>query len=145
MPCLKKPGMTAMAASLSRLSLAVVVTLMAAAVPVSGWAKDVLRCGWYQNPTPGNHFLTDADGEWVIGLQGGETAAGFDDLPAEAFAFEGRWVAVNGYYGYYGYGCACLRGQFGPVGSEKVIRITGMKPLPLSRCQSDPALPGLGG
>lgn len=111
------------------------------AAPVA-MADEVLRCGWYQNPTPGNHFLTDADGEWVIGLQGGAPAAGFDDLPAEAFDFEGRWVEVNGYYGY---GCACLRGEFGPVGSEHVNSVSAMKPLPLSRCDSDPKLPGLGG
>ena len=29
--------------------------------------------GWLQNPTPGNWWLVDRDGEWTIGTQGGET------------------------------------------------------------------------
>jgi hypothetical protein len=24
------------------------------------------RCGWYDNPTPGNVFFDDADGSWTI-------------------------------------------------------------------------------
>lgn len=108
------------------------------------WAKDVLRCGWYANPTPGNHWLTDRDTTWTLAMQGAMSAPGWDDLPATAFDFESedRWVRTNGYYGY---GCACIRGRFASVASGAVIRVTGMTPLPLSRCLADPDLPMAGG
>jgi hypothetical protein len=28
------------------------------------------RCGWLQNPTPANWWLTDRDGTWTISAQG---------------------------------------------------------------------------
>ena len=34
------------------------------------------RCGWYENPTPGNVTLTDRDGTWIIAMQGGHEAKG---------------------------------------------------------------------
>lgn len=58
------------------------------------------RCGWFSNPTPGNAWLTDRDGEWIVGTQGGAQADG--DWPSFA---DSQWVATNGSYGY---GCACM-------------------------------------
>lgn len=29
-----------------------------------------LRCGWWQNPTPGNAWLNDRHGRWTVGSQG---------------------------------------------------------------------------
>jgi len=63
------------------------------------------RCGWLDNPTPGNVTLTDKDGEWVIAVQGGYRAEGADDLPD----FNREWVAIGA--GSYGYGCACARSR----------------------------------
>ena len=105
-------------------------------------ANEAKRCGWYANPTPGNHWLTDRDATWTLSVQGGAAAPGWLDLPPEAFAFDGRWVAVNGSYGY---GCACVTGTFGPASKGKVIRVTALTPLPLARCEADPALPGATG
>ncbi|CRY57953.1 Uncharacterised protein [Yersinia pseudotuberculosis] len=34
------------------------------------------RCGWFENPTPANATLTDRDGMWEIGTQGGYQAKG---------------------------------------------------------------------
>lgn len=34
------------------------------------------RCGWFENPTPVNATLTDRDGMWEIGTQGGYQAKG---------------------------------------------------------------------
>jgi len=100
------------------------------------------RCGWYHNPTPANHWLVDRDGEWTLSLQGSEPVPGFQDLTTDAFDFGDAWVKTNGYYGY---GCACIDGVFGPAGSGEVAAITRMQPIALARCERDPALPGADG
>jgi hypothetical protein len=49
-------------------------SLLAAAAFASLAAVPALaerRCGWLENPTPANYCLTDRDGEWTIGVQGG--------------------------------------------------------------------------
>lgn len=91
-----------------------------------------MRCGWYSNPTPGNHWLEDKDGEWIIGVQGGHQAEG--DYPPEFGT--SQWIATNGYYGY---GCACLSVK---VDKKKslVLEVASAKARPLSACQNDPAL-----
>lgn len=95
------------------------------------------RCGWYSNPTPANHWLQDADGEWTLSVQGmGDRDSGFFDAPWGP-APPNSWVETNGHYGY---GCACFEGEVDPATgwATKVISVT---PLPLSRCKDDPALP----
>lgn len=88
-----------------------------------------MRCGWYENPTPGNHFLTDADDEWTIGIQGGHQADG--DYPPN---FPDKdWVATNGSYGY---GCACLSVKVSQAKSE-IVKVASAKARPLSACRSD--------
>jgi len=117
---------------------------LAFALPAqAGLAADVMRCGWYANPTPGNHWLTDRDGTWTLSTQGGPEVSGWMDLPAEAFAFDGsNWVETNGSYGY---GCACITGRFGTAEAGEVIHVTRMKALPLSRCTADRNLPAAEG
>lgn len=98
------------------------------------------RCGWYANPTPANIWLNDADGEWIISIQGREPAPGFWDAEqVGSFDDPGYWVRVNGYYGY---GCACLDGDFAQLkGAETFVnRVDKVTALPLKRCESDPAL-----
>ncbi len=90
------------------------------------------RCGWYSNPTPGNHWLTDADGEWIIGVQGGHQAVG--DYPPE-FG-RSQWIATNGYYGY---GCACLSVKVDKK-ERLILEIADGKARALSVCQNDPKL-----
>jgi hypothetical protein len=111
------------------------------ALPAHGaFAKEVMRCGWYANPTPGNHWLTDRHATWTLSTQGGPEVPGWMDLPAEAFAFDAasNWVETNGSYGY---GCACITGTFGPAVNGEVLRVTKMKALPLARCEADSHLP----
>lgn len=91
-----------------------------------------LRCGWYSNPTPGNHWLEDKDGEWILGVQGGHQAEG--DYPPE-FTIS-QWMATNGFYGY---GCACLSVKVDKK-EGLVLEVAGAKAHPLSACQNDPAL-----
>ena len=39
-------------------------------------AQFEMRCGWFSNPTPGNVWLYDRDGEWTIEVQGGYRVEG---------------------------------------------------------------------
>jgi hypothetical protein len=93
------------------------------------------RCGWIENPTPGNWSLVDRDGEWLIGAQGGYQAPGLDEFPDLT---EGEWKVTNG--SSYGYGCACLDGKF-DASTHRVERIDHIRQKPLRACSSDPALP----
>ncbi|HEY2847367.1 MAG TPA: DUF4087 domain-containing protein, partial [Pyrinomonadaceae bacterium] len=43
------------------------------AAPVVRIASET-RCGWFSDPTPGNEWLNDRDGVWIIGVQGGYQA-----------------------------------------------------------------------
>ena len=96
------------------------------------------RCGWLENPTPGNWWLRDAHGLWIISAQGGPYAEGVDKLPAPA---PDRFVATNGHYGY---SCACVSGTFDDH-AERMTRVDATRALPLSVCRGDKALPAPGG
>lgn len=106
----------------------------AAAVAKTGksTAADVTRCGWLLNPTPGNFWLDDKDGEWIIGTQGGHQAEG--DYPPEYT--KSQWVKTNGNYGY---GCACIRGTFNSE-TKEVGAVTKATARPLSACRKDKTL-----
>jgi hypothetical protein len=113
------------------LLLALATALSAAALP----AAAETRCGWIVNPTPGNWWLTDADGDWILMTQGSEGVPGMDLIPD--LTANGEWVEVNGSYGY---GCGCM--EMDTDGLETVFEILSIRQLPLSRCKNDPALPG---
>ena len=92
------------------------------------------RCGWLANPTPGNWFFSDRDGEWVLGMQGGRQVRGLDTLPDLTVR---EWVVTNG--SSYGYGCACLTLTAGP---DRTVRsIAAFRQRPLSTCRADKRLP----
>lgn len=98
------------------------------------WAAKT-RCGWLVNPTPGNWWLTDRDGDWVLMTQGQEARdAVMDNLPEFD---QSQYVATNGYYGY---GCACLSVDLDAAG-ETIVRVHSGKTIPLARCRNDPSLP----
>jgi hypothetical protein len=102
-----------------------------AATPGSS-SRPVLRCGWLDNPTPGNVWLTDRQGQWLIGEQGGYQARGdWPDFPAR------RWVRTNGWYGY---GCACLS-VLDDAAGHRILRILGGRSRPLAACLGDSRLP----
>ncbi|MFI8617082.1 DUF4087 domain-containing protein [Acidovorax sp. NPDC077693] len=93
------------------------------------------RCGWFDNPSPGNADLLDAGGSWSVAQQGGHQAQG--DWPT----FAGKhWVRTG--VGSYGYGCACLTGRF-DADSQAVLTIARSRSRPLSACRADKALQGL--
>jgi hypothetical protein len=106
------------------------VCLLAAASTAS--AENL--CGWLENPTPGNWWLTDKDGPWIIMAQGSYEAQGMDmigDISAHDY------VATNGNYGY---GCACMDVMTDPD-NKKITMIHSFEQLSLAKCENDGALP----
>ena len=91
------------------------------------------RCGWFSNPTPGNIWLYDRDGEWTIGVQGGHQVEGDWDWPV----FKSKqWVQQNGHYGY---GCACLQLRVDRC-TYTVQAIKSSRVRPLASCRHDRSL-----
>ncbi|KEH12092.1 hypothetical protein GY15_23370 [Delftia sp. 670] len=116
--------------------------LLAAVMCVGPWLasaagpgpSNAMRCGWFDNPTPGNASLTDSQAEWTIGQQGGHQARG------EWPHFTDRdWVRTS--HGSAGYGCACLKVST-DNGKEQIVQIFSARARPLSACRKDPALKG---
>ncbi len=93
--------------------------------------KAETRCGWFDNPTPGNASLHDREDEWIIGVQGGHQAEG--DWPEFG---PRQWVETNVHYGY---GCACLSVEVDRE-SGRVLKINSARARPLSACRRDRAL-----
>src|SRR5687767_11933600 len=92
------------------------------------------RCGWFSNPTPGNVWLNDRDGEWIIGIQGGYQTEGDWDWPEFK---KGQWIRTNA--GSYGYGCACLQVRVDKE-TNRVLEIKGARSRPLAACRKEPSL-----
>ena len=91
------------------------------------------RCGWIQNPTPGNWWLDDAQGMWVIRSQGAEDEPeGMDLIPDIS---ERDYVRTNGNYGY---ACACMRVETDD--NDHITEILSFGQLKLSQCENDKAL-----
>lgn len=108
------------------------ITLGAASAEAAEAADKVqTRCGWFDNPTPGNAWLHDRDGEWIVGIQGGHQAEG--DWPEFN---RSQWVRTNGSHGY---GCACLKVAVNPE-THEIVAIHAASARPLSACRKDPAL-----
>ncbi len=96
-------------------------------------APGELRCGWYHNPTPGNHLLFDRLGRWILNTQGSQTP-GMNRMPDMTTS---GWVRTNGYYGY---GCGCVRMTVNHR-TRQVLRIHSGRPVPLRQCRNDRTLP----
>ncbi|MBT9370965.1 DUF4087 domain-containing protein [Rhizobium sp. CSW-27] len=96
------------------------------------------RCGWVQNPTPGNFWLDDRDGSWTILTQGSdEEPEGIDALPDLS---AGEFVETNGHYGY---ACACLSVETNRA-EMRITRISSARQLPIATCRTDRTLPDPG-
>ncbi|WP_203141921.1 DUF4087 domain-containing protein [Marinobacter mangrovi] len=88
------------------------------------------RCGWLDNPSPGNYWLIDRDAVWVIAEQGGKRAENSEFLtPTD----ESEFVNMN--HGY-GYSCACISAET-DENHHSVNSIIFYKQLPLIRCNTD--------
>lgn len=94
------------------------------------------RCGWLVNPTPGNWWLTDADGDWMMSVQGGDSLD--DNSWGKVPELGGKeYVATNGSYGY---GCACLSVNV-DKNAMQITKVFSGKNLPLKKCRTDKNLP----
>lgn len=106
------------------------ILALALAAFLPGVAMAETRCGWLANPTPGNWWLTDAEGTWTLMVQGGRPAPGMDVMPDMTTR---GWVKTNGNYGY---GCACFEMSVDRA-SRRVIEVRSARALPLGRCEAD--------
>ena len=113
-------------------NVAMATALIASAVHADP-GEPQLRCGWFENPTPGNASLTDKGGEWLIGIQGGHQADG--DWPTFKPA---QWVRTN-HPTSYGHGCACMKVTV-DAKEKLVLKIHSAAARPLSACRNDRAL-----
>lgn len=117
-----------------RLALFLLPAVLLTAVSAQGQRGVERRCGWLSNPTPANFWLTDRDGEWLLGAQGGYQAPGMDDMPDMTGC---GWVRTNGNYGY---GCACMTVRTDRQ-SRRITRLVSAQPAPLAQCRRDRRLP----
>jgi len=113
------------------------ISLACAAATLLAMASSALaaetRCGWLQNPTPGNWWLDDAENTWTIMTQGSDDEPeGMDLIPDIS---EHDYVKSNGNYGY---ACACMSVE--TDGEEHITRILSFRQLKLAKCQNDKAL-----
>lgn len=92
-------------------------------------------CGWVQNPTPGNWWLTDKDGDWIMTAQGQDFEPEGMDLIGDIS--EHDYVASNGNYGY---ACGCIKADV-DLKSSRITTIHAFRQLPLSKCENDSNLP----
>ncbi|WP_342165044.1 DUF4087 domain-containing protein [Methylobacterium sp. SD21] len=93
-------------------------------------AKDETRCGWFDNPSPGNASFYDRDGEWTIAIQGGHQAKG--DWPP---TFPPAQYVKAG-TGSYGRGCACFEASF-DAAEHVVVAIKAARSRTLKECRAD--------
>jgi hypothetical protein len=107
------------------------VIILALSIPAAALAET--RCGWVQNPTPGNWWLTDRDGEWTMMAQGSYEAPGMDNIGDIS---AGDYVATNGNYGY---ACGCMEVDTDRQGT--ITQIYSFRQLPMRKCTKDNALP----
>jgi hypothetical protein len=120
---------------LMRGSLLLCATLLAAtsgADSAAAQTRPENRCGWYQNPSPANHWLTDGRGRWIIGSQGGFQALGIDKIRQ---APRTEWVTTHP-NGSYGYGCTCMVVRTDAANS-RILQIYSSRLVPLANCRRD--------
>jgi hypothetical protein len=127
----RAPSTTTFFAALGAATLLLALPARADAGPPAA-VRTTLRCGWFDNPTPGNASLLDRDGEWTIALQGTYEARG-----AWPRFKPSDWVPSG--HGSAGHGCACLR-VVTDDDERNVVEILSSRVRPLSACRQDRTL-----
>ncbi|ODS05466.1 DUF4087 domain-containing protein [Vibrio scophthalmi] len=93
-----------------------------------------MRCGWFDNSTPGNMSLLDRDGSWNISVQGGEAVD--DDsmaIVSQVTENQDEFVRTNRNNGF---SCACLTVD-SDIESFTIVKIHQAKQLLLKQCLED--------
>lgn len=116
----------------SVVTVALFSVLSAQAAPQSAPLLQEKRCGWYWNPTPGNAWLVDAKGQWLISSQAPSAPEAEGEWPS--FPDQSQWVVTNA--GSYGYGCACMT-VTRQKGSKNISKIIESNAQPLAICLAD--------
>ncbi len=109
--------------------------------PVFASATTDVRCGWYANPTPANHWITDGQGDWIIMSQGSHQAQGSETI---AMNTEDKKLWVKTSPTGYGYGCACATVTYDLVPGQKYQLVKSLRNLrqqALKICRTDKNLP----
>lgn len=100
-------------------------------------SKEVI-CGWIDNPSPGNQWVTDSRGTYFIARQGAAQANGVDLIqPKEELGF----VRKNGDYGY---SCGCLVVDLATDYSKQIIKVYSYRQKKLDVCKGDRKLKSAG-
>ena len=92
------------------------------------------RCGWIDNPTPANYWITDSEATWIMSVQGGFQAQGLDEL---AYPDQKEYVKRNGNYGYW---CGCVS-VVSRRSDHHILKIMSSRAKKLRDCLQDPNLP----
>ncbi len=112
-------------------------TILALVMSQAAPAAAERRCGWLANPTPGNWWLTDADGTWILGVQGGYQTPG--DYEIRGYD-QNEWVTLYPEGGpNYGHGCACLDVVVDHA-TKYILSVEDGFYQPLSVCEGDSKL-----
>lgn len=92
-------------------------------------------CGWIDNPTPANYWITDAAGLWVISAMGGYQAEG--DVASQND--DNQVIYTNGNYGSW---CGCVKATTtdSRKNGRRIVKIVSSKVLPLSKCLNDSSI-----
>ncbi|SEH85075.1 Protein of unknown function [Rheinheimera pacifica] len=112
--------------------------LIALSIFVSSYAYSAdTRCGWLENPTSANVWLSDKDGSWAISIQGGYSV----DDESMALAFLGmenkdNFVRTNRNGGF---SCACLVVDV-KTDDGSISKIYKAEQLLLKQCLEDIAI-----
>lgn len=115
-----------------RFSLPFLAGLLAVAQPLAAAEN---RCGWIQNPTPGNLWLDDSQGSWLLSAQGSDDEAlGMENISDFS---ERDFVRTNGNYGY---ACACMKVETDSA-AKRIVAVYSFKQLALAKCEKDARLP----
>ncbi|ELZ5938906.1 DUF4087 domain-containing protein [Providencia stuartii] len=91
-----------------------------------------IRCGWLDNPTPGNLWLIDRDAEWSISQQGGHESEGIEKIIDNSID-PSEIIYTNGNYGVR---CACLSVEVDNK-SKTIIKIYSFDLLKIKQCRDD--------
>jgi hypothetical protein len=116
-----------------------IATIQSAANITTPAPSGEVRCGWIENPAPGNLWLIDKDATWTITSQSqaeGPDADGIDNIPQgdpKQFIDTSRGAG-------HGYSCGCLTVETSAK-DQRITKVVSGKNLPLAKCRADKSLP----